>query len=84
MDEISKQQYLAGLRQYQSLAQMLPEFLHDLRNRTGAILIGASLLKEHPDKPLSPEDYFQSVDWIERYARDIANMIDAVQEYSQS
>jgi hypothetical protein len=84
MDDISKEQYLADLRQYESLAQLLPEFLHDLRNRASGILIGANLLKEHPENPLSPDEYFQSVDWIERYARDIANMIGALQEYSES
>lgn len=83
MDDISKEQYLATLRQYESLEKLLPELLHDLRNRAAAILIGASLLKEHPENPLSPEDYFQSVDWIERYAHDIANMVDALQEYSE-
>jgi hypothetical protein len=83
MEDFSKEAYLTVLRQYSSLEGAMPEFLHDLRNRASGILIASNLLKEHPENPLSAQDYHESVDWIERYAHDIAMMIEALQEYDQ-
>lgn len=75
MSGISQENYLQELLQL-SKEQLVSRLVHDLRNRVNGILVAVDLLGAHRQE-FSHEEQQQYLDYIDEYARDILNIVNA-------
>lgn len=75
MGRISQESYLQGLLQL-SQEQLVSRLTHDLRNRVNGILVAVDLLSAHRDE-FSHDEQQQYLDYIDEYARDILDIVNA-------